>query len=87
MKTTPLLFPDLCTLLFDGIAITGADSWGPSSGRVMTSDNNVELEDYQIYLLIHPLPVPNHMLPVLTLKEIDQRKELGIHQSNSKIQV
>ena len=31
LKTKPLLFPDLCTQLFEGSTSTGFQSWGPSS--------------------------------------------------------
>ncbi|KAL7589950.1 hypothetical protein Lser_V15G39181 [Lactuca serriola] len=31
LKTRPLLFPDLCTQLFEGSTSTGFQSWGPSS--------------------------------------------------------
>jgi len=31
LKSVPLLFPDLCTELFEGSTSTGIDSWGPSS--------------------------------------------------------
>ena len=31
LRNAPLLYPDLCTQLFDGATSTGAASWGPSS--------------------------------------------------------
>lgn len=93
LKTSPLIFPDLCVALFDGTATTGHDSWGPSCGRVRTRDTSLNLEVVSLedisfstqgqgfHLLSHQLPIRNLMLPLLILREKGQRKKLGVHQN------
>ncbi|KAK1390730.1 hypothetical protein POM88_018908 [Heracleum sosnowskyi] len=33
LKTSPLLFPDLCIQLYDGVTATGVNSWGPTAKK------------------------------------------------------
>ncbi|XP_074343000.1 uncharacterized protein LOC141680773 [Apium graveolens] len=44
LRTTPLIFPDLCRSLFDGAAATGVSGWGPSSKKNRSTDLNDDLE-------------------------------------------
>ncbi|KAK1368798.1 hypothetical protein POM88_034890 [Heracleum sosnowskyi] len=44
LRTTPLIFPDLCKNLFDGAAATGVSGWGPSSKKNRTLDSSDDME-------------------------------------------
>ncbi|KAL8102018.1 hypothetical protein AgCh_033791 [Apium graveolens] len=44
LRTTSLIFPDLCRSLFDGAAATGVSGWGPSSKKNRSTDLNDNLE-------------------------------------------
>ncbi|KAK1381783.1 hypothetical protein POM88_019518 [Heracleum sosnowskyi] len=44
LRTTPLIFPDLCKNLFDGAAATGVSGWGPSSKKNRTLDLSDHVE-------------------------------------------
>ncbi|KAL7610368.1 hypothetical protein Lser_V15G14500 [Lactuca serriola] len=49
LRNAPLLYPDLCTQLFDGATSTGAASWGPSStlpypAEVFTTQDYEDIE-------------------------------------------
>ncbi|XP_074342589.1 L10-interacting MYB domain-containing protein-like [Apium graveolens] len=44
LRTTQLIFQDLCRSLFDGVAATGVSGWGPSSKKNRSTNLNDDLE-------------------------------------------
>ncbi|KAK1389747.1 Myb/SANT-like domain-containing protein [Heracleum sosnowskyi] len=46
IKTSPLLFPDLCTQLYDGVTATGVNSWGPTAKR--SRNNQCQSEVHEV---------------------------------------
>ncbi|KAK1402838.1 Myb/SANT-like domain-containing protein [Heracleum sosnowskyi] len=46
LKTSPLLFLDLCTQLYDGVTATGVNSWGPTAKR--SRNNQCQSEVHEV---------------------------------------
>ena len=77
MRTTPLLFPELCVQLFDGVVAKGVDAWGPTSTIPTPSVDPFLIDDDQEND-VHDAPQEKDVHDALTpqAKKIKGKKSL-----------
>src|SRR4051812_48496368 len=94
LKTVPLIFPDLCTDLFEGSTSTGIGSWGPSS-TLPHPNEYTDVDDTPNYVDVDD--TPNETPPIPTPggasvassgnskpKEVDSNKRVGGNKRKGK---